>query len=100
MSLLSKFRINTNRKKLQREVNRNRVILKTARTLGFPTANIRKALIVLNGVTFAEMVSGETTLSNLSRVTRGTQPHPASRRIIAARLGLDVEDLWGADNVV
>jgi len=74
--------------------NRNRCLLATLRELRFSPANIRRGLMVLNGLNQMDITAGRISRTTLTLTIDGTRNSPTARRMLSGKLGLTVEELF------
>ena len=74
---------------------RNRLALSALRRIGFSPPEIRKGLIVLNGINVHELAKEEGISSpSLYNTVKGIRENPRAKEILAGTLGLEQEDLF------
>jgi hypothetical protein len=74
--------------------NRNHRILGYLRKLSFPEANIKKALIVLNGLRYKDIANGQTSLANISKAIHSERPRIKEQQLISRALDIDPVELF------
>lgn len=73
--------------------NPNRPVLTVCRHVGFPEANIRKALVDLNGINVKKLANG-VGVTTVYGALKGENAHQGARIVLADALGLQVEELF------
>jgi len=72
----------------------NRTALRKLKRLGYPLANIRKALVQLNGLKLSDISENKVNPANISRTLSGIQNSQISKKLISSKLNLDIEELF------
>jgi len=72
----------------------NRAALRKLKRLGYPLANIRKALVQLNGLKLSDISENQVAPSNISRTLSGIQNSQTAKELISSKLNLDIEELF------
>ena len=98
MKIFSKIFNNRLNKIIQAQNDRekmNRAAFEFLSSLGFSLPEIRKALVVLNGVNICELAKEDgISLATMYNTMKGTRESPKAKEILAGTLGLEQEDLF------
>jgi len=82
-------------KNIQEKSNgRNRAALNCLKDQGFPLSGIRRALIVLNGISYADIAGDRTSVASVSNTVNGLRQSKEAVILICEKLGLEPEELF------
>jgi len=84
---------------LQARNEPNRKALREIKRLGFSPAEVRRALISINGVNVSALKDGKPiSIGTLHNTINGKRDNPEAKEIIAEALGLKVRELFPKGN--
>ncbi len=82
---------------IQGNSNPNGAVVRVLTKLGYPANSIRKAIVVLNDMTLADIANGETSIQNISNTLNGKRQSATAKALIAASLELKPGELFTQD---
>ena len=92
------FRRSKTKTNLQGKSNgRNVAALLALKDLEYPLKNIRKALVVLNGIALKDIAGDQVSVpsvSNTINAARGKRGNTEAKQLISEKLGVQVADLF------
>ena len=86
--------IKPNKSFQEKTTNRNHSVLHFLKKSGYPLSNIRKALIVLNDIKYADIAGDETSVASVSNTINGNRAAKKAKLLISQKLGIEPQELF------